>query len=471
MAFFASAYVSPEELRTNQMFMVDYAFWGPLVIIGILAATFSSALGSLIGAPRILQALANQQTIPYSNIFEKLSKKHEPRNAIIFTSFIILVALVLGDLNALATLITLFFLITYGMLNLVVFIQQSMKIISFRPTFKISRIIPFTGALGSFLMMILISPIFSFLAISTIILLYVWLSKKGLRADWGDIRGGMFLVLAEVATRLAARFPRPQIAWKPDLLIPIENPESSFGSLLFIRNITYPSGSIYTFTVTNENVKETKNNLAQAILPLKTENILVTATVLEDEQFLHGAKLVIQTLQGSALRPNTLFLTLGSDENKDDIITELVNYANINNLGTLILRQHKRTAFGLQKDINLWLRDKSPNWHLAVLISLQLQLNWSGKINLVTVAESKNDEQKLYDFLNNISEQTRLPSLTEFKVLIGNFNEAIKSAPRADINIFGLGEVLNFKFMRNISELSTSSCLFVRDSGHESAIV
>lgn len=471
MAFFASAYISPEELRTNQMFMVDYAFWGPLVIIGILAATFSSALGSLIGAPRILQALANQQTIPYSNIFEKLSAKHEPKNAIIFTSFIVLVALVLGDLNALATLITLFFLITYGMLNLVVFIQQSMKIISFRPTFKISRIIPFIGALGSFLMMILISPIFSFLAITTIVLLYVWLSKKGLRADWGDIRGGMFLVLAEVATRLAARFPRHQIAWKPDLLIPIENPESSFGSLLFIRNITYPSGSIYAFTVTKENINETKNNLEQAISPLKTENILVTATVLEDEKFLHGAKLVIQTLQGSALRPNTLFLTLGSDENKDDIINELVNYASINKLGTLILRQHKRTAFGLQKDINLWLRDKSPNWHLAVLISLQLQLNWGGKINLVTVAENKNDEQKLYDFLNNISEQTRLPSLTEFKVLIGNFNETIKSAPRADINIFGLGEVLNFEFIRNVSELSTSSCLFVRDSGNESAIV
>ncbi|MCB0750692.1 MAG: amino acid permease, partial [Ignavibacteriae bacterium] len=145
MAVFSATYISTDELRTNQMYMVDYAIWGPLVIMGILAATFSSALGSLIGAPRILQALANQQTIPLSNIFEKLSPNHEPRNAIIFTGGIIVVSLILGDLNALATLITLFFLITYGTLNLVVFIQQSMKIISFRPTFKISRIIPFIG--------------------------------------------------------------------------------------------------------------------------------------------------------------------------------------------------------------------------------------------------------------------------------------------------------------------------------------
>ncbi|MCB9208186.1 MAG: Na-K-Cl cotransporter [Ignavibacteriales bacterium] len=471
MAVFSATYISTDELRTNQMYMVDYAIWGPLVIMGILAATFSSALGSLIGAPRILQALANQQTIPLSNIFEKLSPNHEPRNAIIFTGGIIVVSLILGDLDALATLITLFFLITYGTLNLVVFIQQSMKIISFRPTFKISRIIPFIGAIGSFLMMMLISPIFSLLAISTIVSLYIWLSKKGLKADWGDIRGGMFLVLAEVASRIAARFPRHQVAWKPDLLIPIENPQSSVGSLLFIRSITYPSGSIYTFTVTIENVVETKKDLTQAILPLKSENILVSATVLEDKDFLHGAKLVIQTLQGGALRPNTLFLTLGSDEKKDGIINELVNYAKINELGTLILRQHKRTAFGLQRDINLWLRDKSPNWHLAILISLQLQINWGGKINLVTVANDKKDEQRLYKFLNAISEQTRLPSLTEFKVLTGNFTDVIKEAPRADINIFGLGEVLNFNYMREITELSMSSCLFVRDSGKESALV
>ncbi len=471
MAIFSAFYISPPELRSNQMYMVDYSIWGPLVIMGILAATFSSALGSLVGAPRILQALANQKTIPLSIFFEKLSPNHEPRNATIFTGIIIIVAIIPGDLNALATIITLFFLITYGTLNLVVFIQQSMKIISFRPTFKISRVIPFIGAIGSFLMMILISPIFSVLAITTIIALYIWLSKKGLKAEWGDIRGGMFLVLAEVASRIAARFPRHQVAWKPDLLIPIENPQHSVGSLLFIRSITYPSGSIYSFTVTNKNIDDTKKELEQAILPLKTENILVSSTVLEDNNFLHGAKLVIQTLQGGALRPNTIFLTLGNDEKKDEIIYELVNYATSKELGTLILRQHKRAAFGLQKDINLWLRDKSPNWNLAVLISLQLQINWGGKINLVTVGKNKKDEHYLYTFLNSISEQTRLPSLTEFKVLIGNFNDVIKDAPRADINIFGLGEVINCDNMREVTELSSTSCLFVRDSGKESALV
>ncbi len=89
------------------MFMVDYSFWGPLVIIGILAATFSSALGSLIGAPRILQALARNKLFLILHFFEKVSSSHEPRNAIILTVGIIVVSLLLGDLDALATVITL----------------------------------------------------------------------------------------------------------------------------------------------------------------------------------------------------------------------------------------------------------------------------------------------------------------------------------------------------------------------------
>ncbi len=471
LAWYNAAFFTPAELRTNQMIMVENAYIEFLVLLGILAATFSSALSSLVGAPRILQALAEQKTVPMHNFFQQKVNGSEPRNAIIFTSGIVLVALLLGDLNQLAALITMFFLITYGMLNLVVFIQQSMKIISFRPTFKIPRIVSFIGALGCIFVMFLINPIFSVIAIVTIIALYFWLAKKGLSAEWGDIRGGMFLVLAERASRLAAKFPRHQIAWKPDILLPIEDPKVWAGSLLFIKNITYPSGSLFAFTVKNTKVKETREDLKRLVAPLSSDGILVNSAVLDDSSFLHGAKLVIQTLQGGAFRPNILFLTVGKETQNDVMIKELVEHASEHELGTILLKQHPRTAFGLQKTINVWLRDKSPNWHLAILITLQLQLNWEGKINLVTVAEDSSQEANLKLFLNRLSDQARLPSLTEFHVINGNFIEALTKAPRADISIFGIGDDLPFPFMREITELTSSSCLFVKDSGQESAIV
>lgn len=471
MAYAVAKFISPEVLRTNEMAMVDYAWWGPLVLIGILAATFSSALGSMVGAPRILQALAQQKTIPLHNFFMAKTSNNEPRNATIFTAVLIVIALVFGNLDALASLITMFFLITYGMINLVVFVQQSMKIISFRPTFKIPQFVSLIGGLGCIFMMFLINAVFSLVAVGIIVGLYIWLGRLGLKSKSGDIRGGMFLVLAERASRLAAKFPRHHVSWKPDLLIPIDDPNVWSGSLLFIKNIVYPSGSIFAFTVKENEVDDSEAKLRELLAPLKNDNILVNSTVVEDNSFLHGTRIVIQTLKAGALRPNTLFLTLGASPDKDHMINEVTMQATKYQLGTIILKQHPRMAFGMQNNVNIWLRDRSPNWHLAMLIALQLQLNWGGSLNLITASPNQQDELRLYRFLERLSDKARLPAFTEFKVLIGGFEESMQKAPSADINIFGVAdETLPFDFMRRAPELTKSSCLFVKDSGHVSVL-
>jgi amino acid transporter len=504
IAFVAAQVIPTDELRTNQMAMVDYSLWGSAVLAGIMGATLSSALGSMLGAPRLLQALAEQKTVPFHEFLAKKTNANEPRNAVIVTGAAILVALLAGNLDALASLITMFFLITYGMLNLVVYLQQSMQIISFRPTFKVPRIVPLIGAAACTFIMFLINPIFSFVAILTITLIYFWLGRKGLEAEWGDIRGGLFITLAERAARLAEKFPRHKVSWKPDLLVPIENPKVWAGPLLFIRNITYPSGSIFAFSVRDEDEDdENQQALDELLEPLKAQNILINSTVVEDDSFLHGAKLVIQTLRGGAFRPNILFLTVGDPKvngrngskrpilgagrwgrrlarqreiplTSDDTMNELVNLANNRDMGVVLLRQHPRMAFGVQQNVNIWLRDKSPNWHLALLIALQLQLNWEGRMNLVTATEDPADEDRLYEFLSRLSDQARLPSTTDLHILHGPFKEAVTKAPRADVNIFGLSLIdghLPMDFIREMPNLVNTSVVFVIDSGQESALV
>jgi solute carrier family 12 sodium/potassium/chloride transporter 2 len=103
---------------------------------------------------------------------------------------------------------------------------------------------------------------------------------------------------------------------------------------------------------------------------------------------------------------------------------------------------------------------------------LQLQANWEGRINLITTTSDKNDRRRLQGFLERVSDRARLPSATEFHVLVGSFKASVKAAPRADINIFGLGPGrVPFEQIREITELTKSSCLFVKDSGQESALV
>lgn len=470
LAYLLSIIATPQELRSNQMIMVDKAFWGPAVIAGLMGATLSSALASMVGAPRILQALAEQKTIPFYKIFSVKSRNNEPKNSIIFSGIIVEICLLAGNLDHLAVLITMFFLITYGMLNFVVFLQQSMKIISYRPTFKIPKIVPLIGAVGCLFIMFLINSIFSIISLTIVIILYVGLERKGLKSQWGDLRSGMFIVLAERASRIAMKFPRNQISWKPDLVVPIDDPKVWAGSLMLIKSIVHPSGSIFAFTVTDNVTKEKESNLKLLLAPLKDGGILVNHTLIDDKDFLHGAKLVLQTLKAGVFKPNILFLTLGEKSERDGLITELVHNADKREMGVIILRQHSRMAFGLQKNINLWLRDKSPNWHLAMLITLQIQLNWSGKINLITVAYDKTDVQRLRGFLERLSDRARLPSMTELHVLTGSFEDALKSAPSADINIMGITKDPPFKFMREATELTKSSCVFVNDSGKESAL-
>ncbi len=67
------------------------------------------------------------------------------------------------------------------MINLVVFMQQGMKIISFRPTFKIPTFVSLLGAAGSIFVMFLINPVFSLVAIAVIVSLYIWLGRRGLK--------------------------------------------------------------------------------------------------------------------------------------------------------------------------------------------------------------------------------------------------------------------------------------------------
>ncbi len=493
LAYILAIIGNPEELRnTDKLFMVDNALWGPVVLAGIMGATLSSALGSMLGAPRMLQAMAEQKIVPFHSMLATKTKSNEPFNATVSTGIIILVALIPGNLDILASLITMFFLITYGTLNLVVFIQQSMKIISFRPTFKIPRFVPLLGAVGCILIMFLINAVFSVIALITIVIIYIWLTRRELVNPEGDIRGGLFLTLAERASHLAAKFPRHQVTWKPDFLVPIEDPQSWAGPLLFIRNVTYPSGSIFAFTVTTDSLIEPKQEtLDELLLPLKEQNILVSSAIIENEDFLRGAKAVIQTLRGGAFRPNTLFLTTGGghqhnrlsleqhiDQNlplnldHDNTITQLIALTLRHKMGVVILRQHPRMAFGMQKNVNLWLRDKSPNWHLAMLLALQLQLNWEGKINLITATSNPDEEDRLHQYLEQLSDQARLSSMTDFYVLAGNFTETLSMAPRADINIFGLSTHIDrpVKFIEEVSGLVKSSCLFVLDSGYESAL-
>ncbi|NJK96760.1 MAG: hypothetical protein HC905_19230 [Bacteroidales bacterium] len=132
---------TPEELTNNQFVMSKIALFGWIVVpLGLAASTISSALGSVMVAPRTLQALANDKSFPVKLINRWLSqsrkKDEEPVNASLITCTIALVFVALGNVDVVAQIISMFFMITYGSLCLISFLNHFGSSPSYRPSFK-----------------------------------------------------------------------------------------------------------------------------------------------------------------------------------------------------------------------------------------------------------------------------------------------------------------------------------------------
>ncbi|MGI9466415.1 MAG: amino acid permease, partial [Rubripirellula sp.] len=121
-AVFLGGSVSRNDLVHTEMVMADIAILPVFIAAGVIAATMSSALGSMMGAPRILQSMARDRVLPrLEQLGVRSGKNQEPRRAIFVTFLISQAGIMAADLNTIAPLITMAFLVTYGLLNLATF--------------------------------------------------------------------------------------------------------------------------------------------------------------------------------------------------------------------------------------------------------------------------------------------------------------------------------------------------------------
>tara|TARA_R110002096_G_scaffold51516_3_gene134654 strand:+ start:47267 stop:49462 length:2196 start_codon:yes stop_codon:yes gene_type:complete len=179
-------------LLGNNMVVRDGAMWPVLVIAGVFAATLSSAIGSMMGAPRILQALARDRIFgPLAPFAHGSGASKEPRRAVIATFLIAQLGILGGDLDLLAPIITMFFMVTYGYLNLATFKEAYTRNPSYRPTFKYMHwSIALLGTLSCGGVMLLIAPRWAFVAVALMALLHWSISRRSVRTSWGDVHGG-----------------------------------------------------------------------------------------------------------------------------------------------------------------------------------------------------------------------------------------------------------------------------------------
>ncbi len=483
----ASMIATPEELVSDYYIFIERSLWKPIVLAGLLGATFSSALSSMVGAPRILLALGQKNILPKSRFFARVGKTGEPNNAIYFSIVVVIFSLLFRDLNAIAPLITMFFLITYAMINVVVLIEQSLALPSYRPMLKIPILIPLLGTAGCLLVMFIINPTISLVALGIVVAFYAMLLNRVLIKTKGDVRSGMFSAIADWATKISRELSptREARAWQPELLVPIESAKEVKGAYRLIYALTYPKGSVKVIGMLLGGEEfRLRQYLPKLMNSFKKAKISSSYTLVDGDDFGKTVSISMQALETAFFKPNTIFLKL--DENKFGVQEKylpIIRETKKRNWGLLLLATFESVGLGIEKTINVWLDVIPERWEtelnlgnndLALLAALIIRKNWNARLNIIKTLrpESQWSEQDTLRELQQIKVLTRIPKEAQIMV-VARTPEMWNKAPLADLNILELPdkEDLDLGRLQEIPKKLRTACLFTLDSNVESALV
>ncbi len=216
--FWLATNASLGDLAHDNYIMWKIAAIPALLYAGVWGATLSSAVGSMMGGPRTLQALARDGLAP--RIFARTSGKNaEPRVATVFTFAIAQAGVLLGSLDIIAPVLTMFFLVTYGATNLACGLERWAASPSFRPSFKVPSWLSLAGAIGCFYVMSIISLPAMIAAVLLCAALFVYGQSRNYQESFGDARHGIWAALVRAALlRLKDVTYHPR-NWRPNLVI------------------------------------------------------------------------------------------------------------------------------------------------------------------------------------------------------------------------------------------------------------
>lgn len=201
---------------------------GFLVFAGVAAATLSSALGTLIGAPRILQAFAADRIFRSLNIFAwGRGKNNDPIPAMCLTLLISVGILVWGSkqsggtaLNAVAELVTMFTLFTYAIINIAAAMEHFAANPSFRPKFRLFHwAVGCYGAAACFAVALFINHELLLIAFFIVGVLFLIARRKSLASTFGDARRGYYFERIRRCLVHLASMPSDAKNWRPQILI------------------------------------------------------------------------------------------------------------------------------------------------------------------------------------------------------------------------------------------------------------
>nr|CAH7740215.1 unnamed protein product [Callosobruchus chinensis] len=191
-----------------------------VILIGSVLSTLGAGLQSLTGAPRLLQAIAKDGIIPFLAPFAVSSSRGEPTRALLLTLLICQCGILLGNVDILAPLLSMFFLMCYGFVNLACALQTLLRTPNWRPRFKYYHwCLSFTGLSLCIAVMFMTSWYLALIAMAMAGIIYKYIEYRGAEKEWGDGIRGLALSAARYSLLRLEEGPPHTKNWRPQILI------------------------------------------------------------------------------------------------------------------------------------------------------------------------------------------------------------------------------------------------------------
>ncbi|MDT8393547.1 MAG: hypothetical protein RQ761_06860 [Bacteroidales bacterium] len=434
--------VSPEDLVSEQLIMSKIAIWGPWVIpIGLAASTISSAIGSVMVAPRTLQALTYDGLFPLPRVNRFLSKgkpaTNEPFNASMVTVVIAFVFVFVGDVNMVAEIISMFFMVTYGALCLISFLNHFGSDPSYRPTFRSRWYISLLGFAMSLWLMFKINSLYAFVAIMAMIFIYLLISRshkdrKGLQSIF---RGALIQINRKLQVYLqkSTRIKKAE-EWRPAAVCISQSSFVRDEAFHLLEWIAYKYGfGTYIHLIegyySRQTQKEAEDMLNKLIDKAGARKNNVYIDTLISPSYTSAIAQTIQLPGISGMDNNMMIFEFDKTQPGEiDQIIDNYKLVKAGNYDVCILgSSHKR--FNHKNGIHVWIRSFDyENSNLMILLSYIISghPDWqNGKIKIFDISKEE-DINKTRESLLELVKTGRIP-ITEKNIQIIKKDENVSS--------------------------------------------
>jgi amino acid transporter len=432
LVFFFSYTVDRNTLINDPGVLMNISFFSPLVVAGIWGATLSSAFGSILGAPRILQATAMDRITP--KLFAKgVGAGNEPRNALLLTFVIALSGILIGDLNVIARVVSMFFIITYGFLNLTCAIENWAGA-DFRPSFRIPGWISIIGAIACFVVMIQLD----FIAMigATIILgaIFLFFKRKELRLQSGDTWGGIWSSLVKYGLfKLSSSTARNQRNWRPNVILFSGGAKARPHLVDMGRTIVGKQGVFTNFELV-EKPEEDYLFDRTATATIETDhrgrNIITRRHVCGNKY--EGMQMISRVYGFTGFEPNTILMGWAKNSANPERFCETASVLHKLNYNLVFynFKNQQNKAPAQAKRVDLWWNGNSRNLNfgLALLKFITTDSEWRGTmVRLLIVNYNTTKTDSVYALANQALDNSRL--MGSVKVI----NNSVEKLPEVDI--------------------------------------